>query len=66
LRFRSSGIVAAFNELIQLDDVDIDAFKRGRNLTDGELDRVLAAATPQRLERDGRSYACRSSAGAPV
>jgi selenocysteine-specific elongation factor len=53
---RSDGL-AAFNQLMELDDVDIDAFKRGRNLTDGELDSVLAAATPQRLERDGRSYA---------
>lgn len=48
---------SALNALLAIGDVDIDLFRRSRNLTRIELDALLTTADPIRLVRDGREFA---------
>jgi selenocysteine-specific elongation factor len=54
---RNPAAATAFAELLDVGDVDVDAFKRGRNLTDAEFGEVLTAVNPHQLQHGGRAYA---------
>ena len=54
---RADDPVKAMRELLDLGDVDIDAFRRVRNLTDESLAMLSAATNPVEIIRRGRAFA---------
>lgn len=58
---RTDDAASALSQLLELGDVDIDAFRRLRNLTDASAAAVLAAANPIEHIRRGRIFAVSAS-----
>ena len=52
---RAEDPVVALRTLLTNDDVELEAFKRSRNLTDAALTSLLGAVDPVHLQRDGRT-----------
>ncbi len=52
---RAEDPVVALRTLLANDDVELEAFKRSRNLTDAALTSLLGAVDPVQLQRDGRT-----------
>jgi selenocysteine-specific elongation factor len=52
---RAEDPVVALRTLLANDDVELEAFKRSRNLTDAALAPLLGAVDPVQLQRDGRT-----------